>query len=180
MDILLTFAEVSIAVAGFAAVVISFVDKTDKTWNKHMFQGLIGHSMMAFLFSCLPFLLLPFFEDEGIAWRITSSILGSITFLQIILIQIVDKQSPKILRLSLLIHGLPMIFLQVLNITESFFQSNYGPVALGVFWHLAQAGVIFSYFIWEGPTEKTNLKEKKSETYNPKNMITHEKEKIET
>jgi len=65
MDYLLTFVELSLGLAGVAALIAVFRDHKKRKWRRFQFLGLIMHAMIAFVFSLLPFLVNAFTKDLG-------------------------------------------------------------------------------------------------------------------
>lgn len=146
MDILQTFAEISITVAGFAAVVVAFRNRNHEKWNLYQFQGMIGHAAFAFVFSCLPFLLTPFFSEE-IMLLTCSALIGVFTLFQGIIATIVDKKSGILIKAELVAGTLFVSYMQYINIMEYYFQLNIGPYLIGIFWHIFQSIIIFTFFM---------------------------------
>jgi len=75
MDYLLTFVELSLGLAGVAALIAVFRDHKKRKWRRFQFLGLIMHAMIAFVFSLLPFLVNAFTKDLEKTWAICSGVL---------------------------------------------------------------------------------------------------------
>src|SRR5436190_18661066 len=103
MEFLTLFAEVSIAILAFTSIVAQFISQNDSNWNKHIFMGMVGHCIMAFVFSCLPFLMKPFVADEKLIWLICCWAIGLVTFLQGIGAMIGDDVSATKTKLLMLV-----------------------------------------------------------------------------
>jgi hypothetical protein len=77
-DILLTLAEVSVALAGFSGVVAVFGRRDPGTWSfadRFRFFALVHTSLSSLLLCILPFGLLAFNIPEEAVWRALSSLL---------------------------------------------------------------------------------------------------------
>jgi hypothetical protein len=148
MEFLTLFAEISIAILAFTSIVAQFISQNDPNWNKHLFQGMVSHCIMAFVFSCLPFLLNPLVTDIKIVWLISCWLIGLITFSQGIAVMLVDKISNNKTKTIMLIISSAVFFLQLLNIFEIFWKTNEGPYLIGIFWHIMQSLNIFMIFIF--------------------------------
>lgn len=80
-DILLTYAEVAAAFAGFSAIVSSFVENRrtkNLQVNHYRLKVMIEYSLCVVVFAFVPFLLFVVIESEVGAWRLSSALLALI------------------------------------------------------------------------------------------------------
>ncbi len=148
-DILFALAEVSIALAGFSAVVVLFKRGVSGEWlpaDADRFHGMLLHAMSAVFFCIFPSLISVFTTDQHFIWSIASSGLG----IQILVHCTVILRLPSTgsgARVLLLL-GLGAIVLQVLNVTGVYFSYEFRAYLGGVLWHVFQAGVLFVRLVW--------------------------------
>lgn len=144
MEIFQTFAEISIGILGFTAIVIAFRPYHQK-WNDKMYQGMIAHSVQVLVYSILPFILEAYHCSEQNIWLIGSIVLGVITILQGFAVLILDKDSKLKVRLITFIFSITAATLQAFNIFDQI--PEKGPYLLGICWHIFQSLVIFSMIV---------------------------------
>lgn len=150
MEIFQTFAEVSIGILGFTAIVIMFKSNHSK-WNHDMFSGMIAHGIQAFLYSVLPFILLEYHCKETTTWIVCCAVLGSATFLQATSVALFDRNSGLIPRIIMVILSTVVSMIQFFNIFGIWTNQEKGPYLVGIVWHIMQALIIFSMIV----TKKT-------------------------
>ncbi len=144
MDHLLTFAQLSIVLAGFASVFIAFRDKELSSWNQHIFVGLIGHAVTAFLFCMIPFVINVFTEDLALIWAICSFLLGGANLTGICYIIATDRKSSLRLLIYSSITALGSVAILFLNAFNIFFHQAEAAYLVGLIWHLTQGVLIFA------------------------------------
>ena len=147
MDYLLTFAELSLGLAGVAALVAVFRDHKSESWNRPMFLGLISHAVFSFIFSLIPFIVNAFTKNPEQTWAICSAILSIQIISQIIMVGIVDRTSPIFAKLELAIVGIPCSVILVLNALDIYFGRSIDAYYIGILFHLLQGTLIFFLFI---------------------------------
>ena len=151
MDTFQTLAEVSIAMAGFSSIVVMFKRRESDTWRKEdadRFHGMVIHSMLAVLFSFLPFAFASFNVDSGITFRWCSSILAIVTGIQVVVSSRLESSSPIWIRLQIVVSGAVIILLQGAAGAGAFAEQALGIYFIGVLWHLFAAGGLFVALIW--------------------------------
>lgn len=148
MELFHTFIQSSIAVLAFSAIVVEFRRRSKQNLNLRQYQGIIGHTMQAFTYSCLPVIGKEFIHDEVLLWQGCGGILGFFTFAQGVTVLFVDKTSSIKIRLMMLIAS-TLIFLLQLGYIFGFIESGAGVYSIGVFWHLLQSLLIISVFIMD-------------------------------
>jgi len=149
MDYLLTFVELSLGLAGVAALIAVFRDHKKRKWRRFQFLGLIMHAMIAFVFSLLPFLVNAFTKDLEITWAICSGVLSVQIISQITMVFIADKDSTFIVKLELFLFGLFTAIILILNALGIYYEKSIDAYYIGVLFHLLQGVLIFVLFILE-------------------------------
>lgn len=153
MELLHTFIQCSIAILAFSAIVAEFRKRSRKAWNVRLYQGIISHTLQAFVYGCLPLLAKEFVSDEKVMWTWCCAVLGILTLSQGALVLVVDRLSALSIRLTMLTLSAFIFLLQlayILDITEA----GLGVYSIGVFWHLLQSLVIICMFIID-PVEES-------------------------
>ena len=151
MEIFQTLAEVSVAMAGFSAIVVMFKRRENDIWRKSdadRFHGMILHSMLAVLFAFLPFAFTNFDIESVVTFRWCSSLLAVVTGLQVVVTSRLESRSSMLVRLQVLIGGAFIALLQATAGLGVFPEQGLGVYFLGVLWHLVQAGGLFVLLIW--------------------------------
>ena len=146
MEIFQSFAEISIGILGFTAIVIMFRPHHDK-WNNSVYQGMIGHSIQALLYSILPFILDAYHCKPSTIWMVGSIVLGTATFFQGVLVLILDKESKFRTRLLMCVTSVAMALLQAFNVIGIWSNQEKGPYIIGITWHIFQSILIFSMLV---------------------------------
>lgn len=146
MEIFQTFAEISIAIMGFTAIVIMFRPYHDN-WNNNMYQGMIGHSFQALLYSILPFILDAYHCKPALIWTISGAILGSFTFIQGIMVMLFDKKANTITKVLMFLLSSSVAVIQLLNILGIGSHQDKGPYIIGICWHIFQSLFIFTIIV---------------------------------
>lgn len=146
MELLLTFIECSIAVLAFSAIVAEFRKRSKKQWNIRLYQGILSHTIQAFVYSCLPFLINRFVKDEFALWAICGTILGLGTFLQGVIVFFIDKGSSLGIRLWLMFISTVVMILQM-SFVLGYGHNGLAVYLIGVFWHLFQSIFIIAIFL---------------------------------
>lgn len=146
MEIFQTFAEISIAIMGFTAIVIMFRPYHDN-WNNNMYQGMIGHSFQALIYSILPFVLEAYHCKPAIIWTTGGIVLGSFTFFQGLMVMLFDKNANIITKGIMFIISSFISALQLLNIIGIGSSQEKGPYIIGICWHIFQSLFIFTMIV---------------------------------
>lgn len=149
-ETLFALAEISVALAGFSAIVVIFKRREDGSWHRadsDRFHGMVLHAMAAAFFCLLPALIAVFTGDTGVVWKIASGALGA----QVLGHAAIIARLPTTRRLDVvvaLLPGLVVVVLQAMNVLGIRFAGEFGPYLAGVVWHVFQAGVLFVALIW--------------------------------
>lgn len=157
MEIFQTFAEISIGILGFTAIVIMLKSQHSQ-WNESVFQGMISHCVQALLYSILPFILEAYDCKPETIWICCSLVLGIITMWQGIMVQIFDKQSKQSTKTLMLLFSLGIGVLMFLNVFGVGNAPNKAPYLIGITWHIVQSLVIFIMIVAKGPSNSSNEK----------------------
>lgn len=146
MEIFQTFAEISIGILGFTAIAIMFRPYHDN-WNNNMYQGMIGHSFQALIYSVLPFVLQAYHCKPSVVWTVCSIVLGTITFFQAVSVMIFDKKANIIAKSIMLVCSITVAILQLLNVLGIGTAQDKGPYIIGISWHIFQSLFIFTMIV---------------------------------
>jgi len=156
-SLLTTLAEISVALAGFSAIVVSFRQRNSGRWleaDADRFNGMVLHAMMALLFCLLPSVIGLFSHDPLRVWGIASGVLG---------LQIVGHALIAIRLATTDLRGRTILALgAVLGVFLVASGMGLSPMTaleaylLGVLWHVAHSSVLFVWLIWipAGPIER--------------------------
>ncbi len=158
MEIFQTFAEISIGILGFTAIVIMFRSQHSK-WNNNVYKGMIGHCVMALFFSILPFILEAYHCKQPTIWTVGCVLLGSVTSLQGIIVLLTDKESKFSVRMLMFICSSIIGALQFLNVAGILSDQERGPYLIGITWHIFQALVIFSMIVTKKIEDQSQMKD---------------------
>jgi hypothetical protein len=148
-DTLYALVEISIALAGFSAIVVLFKRSDAGKWlpaDADRFNGMLIHAMAAAFFCFLPSLISVFSTDEKVIWSVASGILGVQIAMHSLLIW--RLPSADFLLRSYLIFALGAAALQALNVAEIHYAREFRPYLVGILWHLITAAVLFMNLIW--------------------------------
>jgi len=148
-DTLFTLAEISVAMAGFSAIVVLFRRLESGLWraaDADRLHGMVLHSMFAGFFCLLPPGVRVFTGEAPALWGISSAALG----LQILSHLFVIVRLPSTTRAQgfSIGSGALVALLQLANVLGVAFEQDFGPYLIGILWHVIQAGVLFLMLIW--------------------------------
>lgn len=148
-ETLYALVEISVALAGFSAIVVLFKRSDSGKWlaaDADRFNGMLTHAMAAALFCILPPLISVFSTDETVIWSIASGILG----VQIVIHSVVIWWLPSadLFVRSYLLMALGAVILQFLNVAEIHYAREFRPYLFGVLWHLVTAAILFMSLVW--------------------------------
>ena len=143
-DQLNSVAEIAITIAGFAAIVVMFKQRSDGTWlsaHADRFHGMLLHAFAAVFFCFVPDVLYAFTQDLGHVWSISSLLLAAQILAHITIIARLPT-SNRYTRLSLL---LPLFVAGVLafNVFGGDGLADHRIYLLGILWHVFQAAFLF-------------------------------------
>lgn len=143
-ETLYALAEIAIALAGFAAIVVVFKRRSSGGWDARdadRFNGMLLHAVAAGFFCILPPFLSVFASSPSVIWAIASS-LAAIQLVMHASVIFMLPSTSRLLRLLLFI-PLGLVALQVLNVSGIYFAREFGPYLAAVLWHIFQAGLLF-------------------------------------
>jgi hypothetical protein len=150
-SVLLSLAQLGVAFAGFAAIVVLFGRSDGGRWKgSHRvdrFHGMIVHALVAVFFCVLPLVIDAFTTHADMIWRIASALLG---------VEIVAHVSGVLLMPStrflparaVVAIGYPVAAVLFMNAAGYGFERPFEAYLVGVVWHVVQSGVLFLMLIW--------------------------------
>ena len=158
-ETLYALAEIAIALAGFAAIVVIFKRRSSGGWDAadaDRFNGMLLHAMAAGFFCIFPPFLFVFTPEPSVVWAIGSAF-AAVQMLAHAGVIFSLPSSSRPTRLALLL-PLGLVVLQALNIFEVYFARDFGPYLAAVLWHIFQAGLLFVtlVFVRREDTKGTN------------------------
>lgn len=149
-SVLLSLAQLGVAFAGFAAIVVLF-GRDGGRWKGHhrvdRFHGMVVHALVAVLFCLLPLIIDAFTAKPDSIWRIGSALLG---------VEIV-AHTTGVLRMATTIGGFARRFvafgyvvaaMQFANVAGIGLERAFDAYLLGVVWHVVMSGALFLMLIW--------------------------------
>lgn len=148
-ETLYALAEIAIAMAGFAAIVVIFKRRSSGGWavaDADRFNGMLLHAMAAGLFCILPPFLSVFTADASVVWAIASSF-AAVQILAHAGVILTLPSSSRPVRIALVL-PLGMVVLQALNVFEIYFAREFRPYLGAVLWHMFQAGLLFVMLVF--------------------------------
>ena len=142
-------AEVAIALAGFAAIVVVLKGRGEGKWaltDADQFHGMIVHAVVAVLFCLLPRWIYTVISDQTLATVVACVLLGCWTIVHSIgvMVRIVAGLWQRLaMALGLLVGAAQFAAVMA--------EPLMPPVLLyesGVVWHIAQASLLFLMLVW--------------------------------
>jgi hypothetical protein len=156
-DTLAIMAEVSVALAGFASIVVLFKRQSSGRWHPddaNRFVGMVIHALLAVFFSLLPLVLATFAVQASTNWGVSSALLGFATLLQTLVSSSVEAKQGHNLRVtSTALCGLAVVLFQVLNATGVVWSRVPGPYVAGVGVHLSESLYLFVHLVMIRPSD---------------------------
>ena len=150
-SVLLSLAQLGVAFAGFAAIVVLFGRGDGGRWKgpdrADRFHGMVVHALVAVLFCVLPLIIDAFAENPTAIWRIGSALLGVEIF----------AHSTGVLRMATTIGALARVAVafgyvvaaqQFLNAAGIGLERPFDAYLVGVLWHVIMSGALFLMLIW--------------------------------
>ena len=149
LEILISLAEVAIALAGFSAIVVVMKRATSGNWSRKdadQFHGMVVHSMFAASFCFLPSIINVLIQDPVMAMHIACGALG----LQIIghCLVVIFYASAGTWAKAFLFLGLLFGLLQFAAFSDWGVQRELDLYIVGVLWHILQGGFLFTRLVW--------------------------------
>ena len=146
---LLSLAEVSIALAGFSAIVVVLKRGVEGKWSAlhaDQFNGMVIHAIFAVVFCLLPLLLNILVQDVSTTFHILCAVMGAQIIVHSFGVMLLNTTS-KIARISLAFGALIGIT-QFMVFTDWGVQREYEIYLAGIVWHILQAGLLFVMLVW--------------------------------
>jgi len=148
-SILVTLAEISVALAGFSAIVVLFRRRDAGSWleaDADRFHGMILHAAAATFFCFLPSIVGVFSDDPAAVWGLSSAVLATQILAHVAVI--LRLATTDRIGRGLQVLGVAAAGGLWLNVFGIGFQREFGPYLLGVLWHVGQSAVLFVLLIW--------------------------------
>lgn len=158
-SLLLGIAEVSIALTGFAGVVVVLGRRASDSWplaDQFQLRSMIENGLLVVLAALLPFAVLQHTSDASLIWRVSSGVFGVAGAAHAFIIQggrqrrlRRDPEEPSnslfpvawaavLVPLSAAVHGALL-----LNAAGVVFDGTFGPYVYGLLWDLTMGSVFF-------------------------------------
>jgi len=147
-DKLMLFVEVAVTVMAFSSIIFQVKTTSDPTFNAYAFKGILIHSFLALLSSCLTLVLLEILAAEQAVVRSVGGILGLLTFMQAIVVWRADQKSAMPAKVMLLTMATLVFILQVLSLF-SFIAYSGGYLLAAVLFHIVMSLVLFMVMIFQ-------------------------------
>ena len=151
-DILLTFTQVTVAFVGFAGIIATFQFRDDYNIKKKdavSLELIINTGLMGAFFSVLPLILSSFGLSDASVWSLSSGImsvnyLGFMYYLFRQVKRLNFRRSTSIIVITYFVLGFLVIILNLMNVFNIVFQSEFGPFFISLTYPLALVGFMFS------------------------------------
>lgn len=158
-SLLIGIAEISIALTGFAGVVVVLGRRTSVPWpltDQFQLRSLIENGLLVVLAALLPFAVLQHTNEPSLIWRISSAIFGVAGGVHAFIIQgcrhrrlLRDPEATSdglfpvawtavLVSMSAAVHGALL-----LNAAGVVFHGTFGPYLYGLLWDLSMGAVFF-------------------------------------
>ena len=152
VDILLTFAEVSIALAGFSGVVAVFGRRDPDSWSladRLRFFSLVHTSLSSLLLCILPFGLLALNVAEASVWSSLSALFVLYNILVLVLFtrRLLAASASERAEVTWVVIPVVLAILApvlVLNVYNVGAGATFGPLLVGIIFLLVLAGFLFA------------------------------------
>lgn len=158
-DLLLGIAEVSIALAGFAGVVVVLGRRATGPWplaDQFQLRSLIENGLLVVLAALLPFAVQQHTQEPSVLWRISSGIFGVAGGVHAFVVQgrrqrrlrrHPDEASDSFLPLSWVVVLVPVSAVVhaalLLNAADVVFHGSFAPYLYALLWDLLMGAVFF-------------------------------------
>ena len=148
-DTLLSLAEVSVALAGFSAIVVVLKRNVAGSWSAvdaDQFHGMVIHAICAVVFCLLPSIIDVVVQDMVTTLHIACALLG--TQMVVHSLAVMFFSTSAVLARALLSFGVVFGLVQFLAFTDWGVQREFQFYTVGIIWHIFQAGVLFVLLVW--------------------------------
>jgi hypothetical protein len=150
-SVLLSLAQVGVAFAGFAAIVVLFSRSDTGRWRGTMradrFHGMVVHAMAAVLFCLLPWLIAAFTGDAAIIWSVASAVLGLEIVVHVTGVILMPSTIGVASRTTIAV-GYGVAAIEFMNAAGIRFERAFEPYVVGIVWHVVMSGVLFLMLVW--------------------------------
>ncbi len=152
LDILILAVEASIAFAGFSGIIVTFQFGGEKEIRRSDAVGLtmiLQFTLLAALISSMPLLLSTFDVKETTVWAVSSALIvimiaGGMYTAHMNLVRGSTKKFFRRFVVTVQFLSFSVAFMNVMNVSDSFFHREAGPVIAGIIYALCLAGYFFS------------------------------------
>lgn len=148
-ETLLSLAEVAVALAGFAAIVVVLKRGSGGRWraaDADQFHGMIIHSIAAVIFCLLPFVVDVMVQDAVTTIRLCAAALGVQMLVHAFAVMFFST-SGVWARASLSL-GVLLGLTQFAVFADWGAQREFVIYTVGIVWHIAQSGLLFVLLVW--------------------------------
>jgi hypothetical protein len=158
-SLLIGIAEISIALTGFAGVVVVLGRRASGPWplaDQFQLRSLIENGLLVVLAALLPFAVQQHTQESSLIWRVSSGIFGAAAGAHAFIIQ--SRRQRRLRRdsqedsnslfpiawvavlvpISAVVHGALL-----LNAAGVVFEGTFGPYLYGLLWDLSMGAVFF-------------------------------------
>jgi hypothetical protein len=150
-SVLLSLAQLGVAFAGFAAIVVLFGRGEGGRWKgRHhvdRFHGMIVHALVAVFFCMLPLVIDAFTTRADAIWRIASALLGVEILVHSTGVMLMPSTIGLRARVTVAI-GYLIAVVQFMNAAAYEFERPFEAYLVGVVWHVFMSGALFLMLIW--------------------------------
>ena len=151
-DVLLTIAELAVAFAGFASIVVLFQHRDPASWPPAVpvrLRAMVESSLATLYGALLPFLLhhLGLTEPELWAWSsvaiAVALVVVGVAFYRRALPHLPSGNLSRTFTLAVASVAVLVVLLQLANAIGFVFRPSFGPYLAGVIWSLVVASLVF-------------------------------------
>lgn len=161
--LLIGIAEVSIALTGFAGVVVVLGRRASGPWplaEQFQLRSLVENGLLVVLAALLPFAVSQHTEEPSVIWRVSSGIFGAVAGFHAFVIQACRQRQLRrgseqssgpliptalvavLVPVSVVVHGA-----LVLNAAGVMFDGSFTPYLYGLLWDLSMGAMFFARLI---------------------------------
>lgn len=147
-DKLMLFVEVAVTVMAFSSIIFQVKTTSDPSFNAYAFKGILIHSFLALLSSCITLVLVEIITSEQLVVHMVGGMLGLLTFLQAIAVWKADQKSAMPAKIMLLTMATLVFVLQALSLF-SLVDYSGGYFLTAVLFHIVMSLVLFMVMIFQ-------------------------------
>lgn len=155
-DYLIVTIEVSIALAGFAGIVVAFQYRNGSRVKRGEVLGLsllVNNGLVCAGFAALPLALFGFGLADETVWQISSSLMlvNYVAFFYLVARQLtkvrLGNKRLKLFYISLYVPAIVIFLMNIMNILGIVFHQEFGPYFLALLQPLVLAGLMFAQLV---------------------------------